>query len=35
MFARDYMERGEQERCLRDKCAQRWQIPLSNQCCPR
>ncbi|CAO0822714.1 hypothetical protein DFAR_3250011 [Desulfarculales bacterium] len=27
-FARDYMERGERERLLRNKCAQRWQIPL-------
>ncbi|CAO0822923.1 hypothetical protein DFAR_3380006 [Desulfarculales bacterium] len=32
-FARDYdyMERGERERLLRDKCAQRWQIPFSNR----
>ncbi|CAO0823519.1 hypothetical protein DFAR_3740017 [Desulfarculales bacterium] len=25
------MERGERERLLRDKCAQRWQNPLSNR----
>ncbi|CAO0820138.1 hypothetical protein DFAR_1390011 [Desulfarculales bacterium] len=25
------MERGERERLLRDKCAQRWQIPSSNR----
>lgn len=30
-FARDYMERGERERLLRDKCVQRWQIPFSNR----
>ena len=30
-FARDYMERGERERLLRDKCAQRWQSPFSNR----
>ncbi|CAO0821606.1 hypothetical protein DFAR_2500003 [Desulfarculales bacterium] len=30
-FARDYMERGERERLLRDKCAQRWRIPFSNR----
>ncbi|CAO0823709.1 hypothetical protein DFAR_3850017 [Desulfarculales bacterium] len=29
-FARDYMERGERERLLRDKCAQQRQIPFSN-----
>ncbi|CAO0821424.1 hypothetical protein DFAR_2330011 [Desulfarculales bacterium] len=27
-FARDYMERSEQKRSLRDKCAQRWQPSL-------
>ncbi|CAO0822162.1 hypothetical protein DFAR_2860007 [Desulfarculales bacterium] len=30
-LAKDYMERGERERLLRDKCAQRWQIPSSNR----
>ncbi|CAO0820448.1 hypothetical protein DFAR_1590003 [Desulfarculales bacterium] len=30
-FARDYRERGERERLLRDNCAQRWQNPLSNR----
>lgn len=30
-FARDQMERGERERLLADKCAQRWQIPFSNR----
>ncbi|CAO0822243.1 hypothetical protein DFAR_2910017 [Desulfarculales bacterium] len=30
-FARDYMERSERERFLRDKCVQRWQIPSSNR----
>ncbi|CAO0824254.1 hypothetical protein DFAR_540006 [Desulfarculales bacterium] len=25
------MERGERERLLRDKCAQRWQISFSNR----
>ncbi|CAO0819771.1 hypothetical protein DFAR_630016 [Desulfarculales bacterium] len=30
-FARDYMERGDRERLLRDKCAQRWQIPFFNR----
>ncbi|CAO0824132.1 transposase [Desulfarculales bacterium] len=30
-FVRDYMERGERERLLRDKCTQRWQIPFSNR----
>ncbi|CAO0822755.1 hypothetical protein DFAR_3290003 [Desulfarculales bacterium] len=29
-FARDYMENGEREGLLRDKCAQRWQIPSST-----
>ncbi|CAO0823405.1 hypothetical protein DFAR_3690045 [Desulfarculales bacterium] len=30
-FARDYVERGERERLLRNKCAQRWRVPLSNR----
>jgi putative transposase len=30
-FVRDQMERGERERLLADKCAQRWQIPFSNR----
>lgn len=30
-FTREHMERGERERLLRDKCAQRWQIPFSNR----
>ena len=30
-FTREQMERGERERLLRDKCAQRWQIPFSNR----
>ncbi|CAO0824575.1 hypothetical protein DFAR_710038 [Desulfarculales bacterium] len=30
-FARDYMERGERERLLWGKCAQRWQISFSNR----
>jgi len=30
-FVRDQMERGERERLLEDKCAQRWQIPFSNR----
>ncbi|CAO0824307.1 hypothetical protein DFAR_570020 [Desulfarculales bacterium] len=29
-FARDYVECGERERLLRDKCAQRWQAPSSS-----
>ncbi|CAO0822678.1 hypothetical protein DFAR_3220009 [Desulfarculales bacterium] len=30
-FARDYMERGKRERLLRDKRAQRWQIPFFHR----
>ncbi|CAO0823475.1 hypothetical protein DFAR_3710033 [Desulfarculales bacterium] len=30
-FARDYMERSERARLLRNKCAQQWRIPFSNR----
>ncbi|CAO0820079.1 hypothetical protein DFAR_1340035 [Desulfarculales bacterium] len=30
-FARKYMERGERERLLRGKCAQRWRAPFSTR----
>ncbi|CAO0824536.1 hypothetical protein DFAR_60002 [Desulfarculales bacterium] len=30
-FAKDCMERGERKKLLRDKCAQRWQIPFSSR----
>ncbi|CAO0820369.1 hypothetical protein DFAR_1540020 [Desulfarculales bacterium] len=30
-FASDGMERSERKRLLRDKCAQRWQIPFSSR----
>ncbi|CAO0824256.1 hypothetical protein DFAR_550002 [Desulfarculales bacterium] len=30
-FARDYRERSERDRFLRDKCAQRWQSPFFNR----
>ncbi|CAO0821694.1 hypothetical protein DFAR_2570005 [Desulfarculales bacterium] len=33
-FVMGYMERGERERLLRDKCAQRWQSPFSNRTRP-
>ncbi|CAO0823874.1 hypothetical protein DFAR_3980008 [Desulfarculales bacterium] len=33
-YIRNYMERGERERLLRDKCARRWRISFSNRTRP-